>query len=84
MYNRYGHGVPCMAQVPYVVHNCPTQSQNHKGQGGSEVYCKRTSNPLSQESESLRVRGLKAGRFRGQQPVGMSRSGSVQLQPAVE
>jgi len=48
------------------------------------VYWKRISNPLSQEFESLRVRGLKTGRIRGQQTVGMSSSGSVQLKPAVE
>jgi len=43
-----------MAQVPCVVYNCPTQSQNYKGKGGGEVYWKRISNPLSQEFESLR------------------------------
>jgi hypothetical protein len=84
VYSRYGHGVSCMAQVPRVVHKCPTQSESHRGQSGGEVYWKRISNPLSQEFEGLRVRGLKTGRIRGQQTVGMSRSGSVQLKPAVE
>jgi len=48
------------------------------------VHWKRISNPLSEEFESLRVRRLKAGPIRGQQTVGMSRSGSVELKPAVE
>ena len=84
MCNCYGQGLPCMARVPCAVYNCTTQSQNHKGQSGGKVYWKPISNPLSQEFESLRVRGLKTCSIRGQQTVGMSSVVSVQLKLAVE